>query len=125
MKMKKIIYGALAFTPALAFAQGLTNITTLIQAAVHIISILIPAAFALAILFFFYGIAKYILAAGDPEKAKEGKSIMIYGVIAIAVMASVYGLVAWLQTAFGVTNATITGGTVTPPTVSGGQTTLP
>jgi Flp pilus assembly pilin Flp len=35
---------------------------------------------------------------------------MIYGIIAIAVMASVYGLVNFLQTTFG-----ISGGTVTLP----------
>jgi hypothetical protein len=120
---KKIVYVALAFAPAFAFAQSqsLGNVTNLITALIHIVNILIPAAFALAILFFFYGIALYVLAAGDAEKAKEGKSIMIYGVIAIAVMASIYGLVAWLQTAFGINGQTPTTGNITPPTVNGIQ----
>jgi hypothetical protein len=61
-------------------------------------------------IYFFWGVAKYILSAGDPKSAAEGKSIMIYGIIAIAVMASVYGLVNFLQTTLG-----ISGGTVTLP----------
>ena len=94
--MKKVLYGLLAFGPVLALADTGTIVTTATTWATgfkNIVNILIPAFFALAVIYFFYGMAKYILAAGDPEKAKEGKSIMIYGVIALAVMASIYGLI--------------------------------
>ncbi len=117
--MNKIIYGAMSLFPVLAFAGGanatLGNITTLVQAAGNILKLLIPMAFALAIIYFFYGVAKYIGNAGDPKKADEGKSIMIYGVIAIAVMASVYGIVAYLQSTIGIGNVN----SITPPTVNG------
>ncbi len=114
--MKKFIYAAIAFAPIIASAQSLGPITTLVQQAGNILKLLIPMAFALSILYFFYGIAKYVLAAGDEKKAKEGKSIMIYGVVAIAVMASLFGLVNWLQNVFGVANGSTT---ITPPTVTG------
>ncbi len=119
--MNKIIYGAMSLFPVLALAQStgangtLGNVTTLVQQAGNILKLLIPMAFALAIIYFFYGIAKYVGAAGDPKKADEGKSIMIYGVIAIAVMASIYGIVAYLQSTLGVTPGT----TITVPTVPG------
>ena len=116
--MKKIAYAALALAPTLAFAQGTPNFTaftTIATTISHIIGILIPAAFGLAILFFFYGIAMYVLSAGDAGKAAEGKSIMIYGVIAIAVMASVWGLTFWLQNLFGIgSNSTVVQPTFTP-----------
>ncbi len=109
--IKKIVYSALTFAPVLTFAQGLTGVTTtagnienLARSFTRVMNILIPAFFALAVIYFFYGMAKYILSAGDPKKAAEGKSIMIYGVIAIAVMASLYGLIAWLQSLVGLTN---------------------
>ncbi len=113
--MKKVIYGVLALAPAMSFAQnttGLTNIVTFIQSTVRS---LIPIMFGLAIVYFFWGLIKYIRSAGDPKAASEGKSIMIYGVIAIAVMASIWGIVAWLQGTLGVG----TGTTGSPPTVIG------
>lgn len=101
----------MAFAPVLAFAQSsggeggtiVGTATTLASGFTRVINILIPAFFGLAIIYFFYGVAKYILSAGDPKSAGEGKSIMIYGVIAIAVMASIYGIVGFLQRSLGIT----------------------
>ncbi len=90
------------FSPVLAFAQALGNIDALVVAFGSIIKKVIPIVFALAIIYFFFGLIKFIRSAGDPKAASEGKSIMIYGIIAIAVMISVYGLIVWLQTTFGV-----------------------
>ncbi len=110
--IKKIVYSSLAFAPVLAFAQGVTGIQStatgienLARSFTRVTDILIPAFFGLAVIYFFYGVAKYILSAGDPVAAGKGKSIMIYGVIAIAVMASLYGLIAWLQSILGIQNA--------------------
>lgn len=115
--MKKFIYAAMAFSPVLAFAQqgNLSNLSNLITQFGQIIAKIIPIMFALAIIYFFWGVIKFIRAAGDPKAAAEGKSIMIYGVIAIAVMISLYGLVAWLTSSLGITP----GGTVILPTVPG------
>ena len=110
--MKKLLYGALAFAPVMAFAQqngsgtGLTTIdSNIVQPIATIVRDLIPVAFGLAVLFFFYGVARFILASGDAKAREEGKSIMIYGVIAIAVMASIWGLVIYLQNTLGIENA--------------------
>src|ERR1035437_6465465 len=98
--MNKVIYGLLAFGPVLALAQAPAGQTfngdyfvSIIQTVGKIVGYLIPIMFGLAIVYFFWGMIKYIMAAGDPDKAKEGKSIMIYGVIAITVMAALFGLV--------------------------------
>ncbi len=113
--MKKVIYAVMSTMPALAFAQNLPNtsgLTAIVTFIGNTVKALIPIVFGLAIVYFFWGLATYIRAAGDPKKAAEGKSIMIYGVIAIAVMISIYGLVAWLQNVLGITPGT----TVTVPT---------
>ena len=67
-----------------------------------LVNALIPIAIGFAILFFFYGLAKYILNAGDEEKKKEGRSIMIWGVIALFVMVSIWGIINVLADTFGV-----------------------
>ena len=115
--MKKVVYGLLAFAPIIALAQNantqvLTDIVTFIA---NTVRSLIPIMFGLAIVYFFWGLIQYIRSAGDPKAAAEGKTIMIHGVIAIAVMASIFGLVAWLQGIFGIDSTT----TARPPTVTG------
>lgn len=109
--MKKVIYGLMSFAPVLALAQGFTGIGDLVSQLQDILAQIVPLLFAVAIAYFFWGVIKFIRSAGDPKAAAEGKSIMIYGVIAIAVMASIYGLVAWLGNTLDVQQ----GGTVDLP----------
>ena len=109
---KAIIVSASYLLPLVAFAQAsFNNLTTLAGTFRSFLAVVFPIVFTIAMIYFFWGVAKYILAAGDPKAAAEGKSIMIYGIIALAVMASVYGLIGFLQNSFGLTG----GGTVTLP----------
>jgi len=48
---------------------------------------------ALAVVFFLYGILKYITARDDEEKRGKMKNIMIYGIIGLFVMISFWGIV--------------------------------
>lgn len=100
--MKKAIITALALgaLPFVTFAQSLGNIQNIVTAFGNIIDILIPIVFALAILFFFWGLAQFILAADDEGARASGRQKMIWGIVAIAVMASVWGLVQFLQQTF-------------------------
>ena len=81
----------------------LNNISNLVDSAGGIINNLVPIVMTLVVLAFFWGLFQYIRnKASDPGKAIEGKSIMIWGVVAIAVMASLWGLVAFLNETFGI-----------------------
>lgn len=113
MKKLFVLLGIFAI-PVVAGAQ-LGNVQNIIGQFGNIISMLIPIAFALALLFFFYGLARFILAAGDEEKREQGKSIMIWGVVALFVMASVWGIVRFIGDAFGIQQ----GNTVQVPNVPG------
>lgn len=62
----------------------------------------IPIAFALAILGFFFGLARYIFSAGDEEKRKEGKSMMVWGLVAVFVLVSLFGIIRLFQRTLGV-----------------------
>ncbi len=54
----------------------------------------------LALIYFIYGVAKYIMNAGDPEAQKEARSVMIWGIVALFVIVSVWGLITVLQNTF-------------------------
>lgn len=55
---------------------------------------------ALALLYFILGVTKYIYHSGDAEKRSEGYQMMIYGIIALFVMVSVWALVGVLSNTF-------------------------
>ena len=65
---------------------------------------IVPFLFALAIGVFIYGMIKFI-GTQDSGEREQGKQFMLWGVIALAVMFSVWGLVSILGNTFGVRNA--------------------
>ncbi len=63
----------------------------------------IPFIFALAMVTFIWGVVKFFILGADEEaKREQGKQFMLWGIIALAVMISVWGLVRILGTTFGV-----------------------
>lgn len=95
-KIYKISLLASLFLPVATFAQPLNKTSGLLESAKDIVTkVLIPLVFTLALLFFFWGVAKYIWTQGDSKE--DGKKIMIWGIVALFVMSSVWGLVAFLQ----------------------------
>jgi hypothetical protein len=62
---------------------------------------LIPLAFSLCLLYFFWGIAQYIRAGAGSEKAtEEGRNRMVYGVIALFVVFSIWGIIKFISSEF-------------------------
>lgn len=78
-------------------AQGLLGTLGLVS---RIVNGLLGLLVMVAILAFFWGLIKYLFSMG--EEKSEGLKIMFYGVIAIFVMVSIWGLVGLLRTTFGV-----------------------
>ena len=89
--MKKIVLiSGLALIPGIAFAQNtIAGIATNIG---ELITAITPVIVALALLYFFWGLEKYILAAGDESAQADGKKIMIWGIIALFVIVSGCGV---------------------------------
>lgn len=110
--MKKIIAGAgLFLLPMVASAQGLGNLETLLNSIGRLVDLATPIIVGIALLAFFWGLAKYIFASGNEEAKAEGKNIMIWGIIALFVMVSVWGIVRFIGDAVGVDQ----GGTIPIP----------
>jgi hypothetical protein len=64
---------------------------------------IIPLMFAIAVLVFIYGVVKFIGTEESAEK-EDGRQFMIWGIVALAVMFSIWGLVTILGNTFGVSN---------------------
>ena len=70
-----------------------TSFSSLIDKVVDVLGKIVPLLIGLAVVVFLYGVLKFITAAGDETKRKEGKDVIIYGIIGLFVMVSVWGLV--------------------------------
>lgn len=70
-----------------------------------IINPLILLAYAVALAYFLYGVLNYIKNAGDQKARDEGKKMMFYGIVALFVMTSVWGLVAIISNTLNLENA--------------------
>lgn len=103
MKKLTFIISALFAAPFVASAQSLIGapIFDTLNNFQRLINTLLPIVVALALLYFFWGLAKFILNSGDEEEQKKGKSIMIWGVVAFFVMSAVWGIVGFVSRATG------------------------
>ncbi|MEX0933985.1 MAG: hypothetical protein WD003_01860 [Candidatus Paceibacterota bacterium] len=78
------------------------NLFDVIGIIFNLLAALIPVIFTLALIFFLWGAAKYILKSDDATAQKEGRKFMLYGIIALFVMVSIGGLVGILGRTFDV-----------------------
>lgn len=62
---------------------------------------IIPLFFTIAVAFFVYGVVQYMLANADESKRETGKQYMVWGIIALTVMVTMWGLVNILAGTFG------------------------
>jgi apolipoprotein N-acyltransferase len=92
-KMSVVSVGLL--TPVFAFAEGVdtSGLLVLINKFQQLIAAVIPLLIGLALLAFLYGVLMYLFG----KQKDEAKDFMIWGIIALFVMTSVWGLVSILR----------------------------
>ena len=69
------------------------TITAIFTRLTQVLNLLIPFLVLLATVVFIFGIVKYITAGGDEKKLEEAKNVMVWGIIALAVMLTAWGFV--------------------------------
>ena len=115
-KYKIMLLLLLTFLP-LSASAALSGLGELITATGGLINPLIAVLVGVALLVFFWGLVKFVFRlGGDGEKAvEEGKRVMKWGLIALFVMVSVWGIIEFFQDA-------LLGGVAPtpPPSGSGG-----
>jgi uncharacterized membrane protein YidH (DUF202 family) len=107
--MKKLILGSSVAAAILGFSQiALAAISELpdtfesagiggfIIGVNRVINYIVPFLVGLGVFVIIYGIFTYIRSADDEEKRTVGKQFMVWGVLAVFVMLSVWGLVSVL-----------------------------
>lgn len=104
--MKKVFYIVSSIMlPAVALAQGVnvSNLNGSISSLSGVVGKLVGFLIGAAVLVFLWGVLKYVfLSQGDPEKRSEGRGFMIWGIIALVVMTSVWGLVNLVKSTAGI-----------------------
>ncbi len=80
----------------MTFEQFVNSIVSLIN------QLIVPVIFALAFLTFVWGVFDlFFLSVGDVQKQNKARSFILYGLIGMAVLFSVWGLVSVLLNTFG------------------------
>ena len=104
MRARLLVYSAISVAVlALPSVVGAASLFDTLSLANTFLNALIGLFITLAIVVFFWGLIKYLWGASS-ENASEGLSIMMYGVIAIFVMVSIWGIIRLLQNTFKVTS---------------------
>lgn len=88
----------LPILPLIAHAQ---TVQSILLAFSRVIAAMIPVAFALILLVFLWGIAKFVLSVGEEGKT-EGKELLMWGTIALFIASSVWGISAYIREVIGV-----------------------
>ena len=93
--------------PAIASAATFSSagsLSELVQSALSFIgNVVVPLLVTLALVVFFYRIVISIYKVGEDTKAVEnGKTLLIWGVVALFVMVSVWGLVGFIGNTVGI-----------------------
>lgn len=119
MKKKLFVLSSLALAlPALAFAQnapcnagGQGTVFTLLCTVGRILNAIVPILVALGVVYFIWGVITYVISS-DEEAKKKGRDRMIFGIIGLAVIIGMWGLVNILGSTFGVGSGQNTGPTL-------------
>ncbi len=109
--MKKYIFSLLLASPLFAIAQTLrmqllqnpaahTPLGNIVLILLDLLSLVTFIIGVLALIWFFWGIIQYVLKADNEEKHAAARSYMIYAVIGMFVMFSIWGLVALIRNTF-------------------------
>ncbi len=87
-----------AYASSTTFNEFITNVDNMI------INPLILFLFALAIVFFLYGVFEFIMNQANEEKKTTGKSHMIWGIIGITIMMGVWTILGIVVNTLGISD---------------------
>ena len=82
------------FIPSFAFAKTFGDI---VGELVGVINTAIPVVGGLILLAFGWGVFKYIFSSADSTEKGQAKEVIVWGLVALFVAFSIWGLVAVLQ----------------------------
>jgi len=93
----KYIFPVLTFLPVITYAR---TVKTVAQTFVDLLNRMSILVMGFALFFFVIGIVRFIATSGDDKSREQGKQLMFWGVIALAAMVAVWGLVNIIKVTF-------------------------
>ncbi len=96
--MKKIIALAAVLAPSVASAAVLTDVNSVVSTATSIGNTVIGILIAFAVIYIIYNVIRFIMAEGDDRAAH--RSNIGWGIVGLAIILSIWGLVAILTNSF-------------------------
>jgi hypothetical protein len=91
--------------PLPAFAQAPNIPPTVLKfvgkISTEILNPLIALMFAVALLVFIWGVARYIWSPDDPGLRESGRKSMLWGIIGMVIMVSVFGIMRFIISSIG------------------------
>lgn len=99
MKKNKLLSIISILIPSVSFAFP-ADLRGFISLIMGVLDIVIPILSSLAFLVFFWGVAKFILKAGDTKESQNGRDFMMYGLIALFILLSFLGILQFLSDQF-------------------------
>jgi len=98
--MKKLISLFVISLPIVTYAYS--DLGQLVGALNGALSATVPLLLSLATLVFLWGIVKYIWSGDDEKQRTESRSFMLWGIVGLTVMVSVWALVSLLANFFSI-----------------------
>lgn len=96
--MKRVLVVSLVFLPFVAFATDIATFMGRVNK--YLLNPLILLLFVLAVLLFIVGLVQFLANTGSEEGRATGKQHMIWGLVGILIMASVFGIMKLLINSF-------------------------
>lgn len=93
-----------ASAPCLPNSSDINNIICKVGA---ILNSIIPIAILLGVVYFVWGVVSYMISADEEQKTK-GRDKIVYGIIGLAVIVAMWGLVNILVRTFGIDTTGVT-----------------
>ena len=120
--MKRIIATAAAFAPILAFAQTapVTDVNSLSLKLQDIGNLVIYILIALAVIFVVWNVVMTLIKAGNQEEKAGHMKNIGWGILGLAIVLSIWGLVAILTNTFRTTPTTAPIPNLNPNPAQGG-----
>lgn len=101
--MKKLIALALSLAPLSAFAQQITDANGLTSKISNLGNTFVTLLISFAVIYIIWNVVRYLIAGGEEDRKKGGMGIL-WGVVGLFVILSIWGLVAILTNTFSTSN---------------------
>jgi len=98
--MKKLIVSIVAFLPVIAFAQPITDASSLTTRLTNLGNTFIGVLIAFAVIYIIYNVVRFIVKSDDPEARKLIGAAIVWSLVGLFVILSIWGLVGLLTGTF-------------------------